>query len=461
MHKALYMVTLTVLSKYSLTDIITIMKRLKPLLIIFALSGLFWACETTDPFVDEVEFYILSGEFDEALNVVNEAIEEDENNYMAHFYKGNVLAAQAEGIEDPRDRKELYTEAKASFVTAKEIMDGLEERPVEYDELLDSEVYYWAEEFNTGVEILNDDSTFQATPDPNFTVIAHLENAAVMQPDSALSYQVMSSAYFNEDDIDNAVSTYETAMNLLSEPEIEDYEYMISVLLVQENYEKAIDYAEQGREDYPDESVFVQLLADAYLQAGRQDEAIALVERLIAEEPDNPQYRRVLGTQIYQTVSAISDEVSALYDEAFELRRSLGTLSGSELEDAESELEGLQEQITELETEIDELTEISIREMKQVVEMEPDSESANFILGIIYQNRAASLFERRNNSDDNAEVEDLDQRARENLQEALVYYERAAEIDPDNPENWESLFQVYTNLGMEEEAMEAMERAGL
>jgi len=98
--------------------------------------------------------------------------------------------------------------------------------------------------------------------------------------------------------------------------------------------------------------------------------------------------------------------------------------------------------------------------MERVVELEPDSESANFILGIIYQNRAANLFERRNNTTDNEIAEQLDSQARDNLRNALIYYERAAEINPDNPENWQSLFQVYTTLGMEEEAEEAMERAG-
>jgi tetratricopeptide (TPR) repeat protein len=56
---------------------------------------------------------------------------------------------------------------------------------------------------------------------------------------------------------------------------------------------------------------------------------------------------------------------------------------------------------------------------------------------------------------------EYDQRAKDNLEQARQYYERAAEINPDNPENWQSLFQVYTALGMEEEAEEAMQKAGM
>ena len=207
--------------------------------------------------------------------------------------------------------------------------------------------------------------------------------------------------------------------------------------------------------------MFVQFLADAYIQAGERDRAISLVEELIENEPENPQYRRVLGTQVYQSVERISNEVSTLYEELFELRQAARNQRGQELEQTQSEIEALESEIEAQEQEIDELSEISIREMSKVVELVPDDESANFILGIIYQNRAANLFERRNNTTDNEQAAEYDERAKENLEQARQYYERAAEINPDNPENWQSLFQVYTALGMEEEAEEAMQKAGM
>lgn len=437
------------------------MKSLKPLLLIFLFAGFMWACETTDPLVNDVQVQLVTGNYDNALEIVNEAIEKDENNYIAHYYKGYVLSTQAETFEDPRERKEYYERARASFDRAKEIMSSLEEEPEESQELEDTVISFWADEFNAGVNILNDDSVRAATPEPNYTAIAHFENAATVQPDSALSYQVMSSAYFNENDIDDAVRTYEKAMNMLETPEADDYEYMIGILLVQESYDKAVAYAEEARSLYPDKTTFIQLLADAYLQAGEREQAIELIEGLIADDPENPQYRRVLGTQIYQIVSELSDEVSEHYEKIFDLRQQARNASGDELERIENQIDELNAEIDRKEADVDELVQIAIREMKKVVELEPEDESANFILGIIYQNRAASLFERRNNTDDNEEAQDLDQRARENLQESLVYYEKAAEINPDNPENWQSLFQVYTILGMEEKAEEAMEKAGM
>lgn len=436
------------------------MNRFKSFLLLLTLVGFMWGCETTDPFVNDVQIGLVAGDYELAMEAVDEALEENPDNSVAHYYKGIVLGNQAADTEDPSERKDLYAQARESFMTSKELMEAEEERPSEYEEIDTSMTAFWAEEYNTAVNILTDDSTRNATENPNETSIIHLDNAATINPDSARTFQVMSSAYFNNNDVENAISSYEKAMALLDNPEIEDYEYIISLYLSEGPAEKAIEYSEQAREDFPDESVFVQFLADGYIQSGERDRGIAIVQELIDEDPENAQYRRVLGTQIYQTVDELNSRASDLYEEQYDLRQQSRNMSGSELEDAESQIEELQAEIDEIETDIDELVEIASTEMKTVVELEPNDEEANFILGIIYQNHAANLFERRNNTTENDVAQEFDQEARENLQEALVYYERAAELNPDNPEYWQSLFQVYTTLGMEEEAEEAMERAG-
>lgn len=437
------------------------MKRSKVLLLIFAPLLLFWACETTDPLVNDVQVDLVTGNFEGALETVNTAIDEDSLNYVAHYYKGIILASQAFEMQPPSSRLSVYEDAKSSFNTAKSLMQEQPETPTELEELNNSVVSFWADEYNTGVSIQNDDSLFNATEDPYETSLAHLRNAATINPDSSMTFQVISSTYFQLDQVEEAIESYEKAMALLDQPAPEDFEYLISLYLYQNQYEEAIELSEEGRELYPDETMFVQFLADAYIQAGERDRAVSLVEELIENDPENPQYRRVLGTQVYQSVERISNEVSALYEELFELRQTARNQQGQELEQTQSEIEALESEIESKEQEIDELSEISIREMTKVVELVPDDESANFILGIIFQNRAANLFERRNNTTDNEEANEYDTRAKENLERARQYYERAAEINPDNPENWQSLFQVYTALGMEEEAEEAMQKAGM
>ena len=436
------------------------MKRYTPILLIILFLSFLWSCETTDPLVNEVQISLFTGDYETALETVNNAIEINPDNYIAHYYKGVVLSSQAYEMEPASARKDVYAQARESLERARELMEAQEETPDELEELNETIVSYWADEYNMAVNYQNDDSLFNATPEPYQVSLDHLENAVTINPDSAMTYQVISSTHFQLNNVDQAITTYETAMDMLEEPAESDYEYLISLYLYDNRYDKAIDLSEEALDNYEGNSVFVQFLADAYIQSGERDKAIELVEGLIRDEPDNPQYRRVLGTQVYQSVEALTSELSDLYEELFELRRQASSQSGNAQESTQAQLQQLETEIDRREAEIDELTDISIREMEEVVRMEPESEDANFILGIIYQNRAANLFERRNNTNDNAESNRYDAMAREVLDEARTYYERAAEINPDNPDNWQSLFQVYTILNMEEEAEEAMRRAG-
>lgn len=436
------------------------MKRYKLFFLLFAFAGFLWSCESTSPLVNEVQLSLVTGNYEAALETVNTAIEEDPNNHIAHFYKGVVLSSQAESFEDPREREEYYARAKDSYDTARSLMQEMEETPDELEELNNTVISYWADEYNMAVNIQNDDSLFNATEDPYRTSLAHLENAVTINPDSAMTYQVMSSTHFQLEQIDQAIATYEQAMERLEEPETSDYEYLTSLYLYDNQYEKAISMAEDALERNPGNSMFVQFMADAYIQSGEREKAVEIVQDLIDEDPENPQYRRVLGTQIYQNVEELGQEAAGMYQELFGLRQDVRNMSGDERAATEAEIEDLSQEIDDLENQIDELTKISISQMEKVVELEPESESANFILGIIYQNRAANLFERRNNTTDNELANEYDEMAREVLRDALTYYEKAAEINPDNPENWQSLFQVYTTLGMEEKAAEAMEKAG-
>lgn len=438
------------------------MKRIKILLFPLLLIGLLWGCETTDPLVSEMETNTFLGNYEAVFDAAERALEADSSNSLAYYYKGVAYGFRAQDTDPSWERTSDYSNSREAFMNAKEWMNQAEDQPDEYSEIDDYITNFWAEEHNAAIGYLTDDSVRATVEEPERYAIGHLENATTIQPDSALSYIVLASTQFNQGDTPQAIETYEIAMERMEVPEEDDYEFLISLYLDQDQYDKAYDLTQQAREDYPDNTQFIQFLADIYIQQGNIDEAISIIEDLIETEPDNPQYYRVLGTQIYQNVSAINSEVAELYNQAFDLERDIRTLSGDELEEAEEELEDVRNRIDELQDESSELTEIAVENMEEVVELLPEDDDAYNILGIIYQNKAANLFEQRNSIvDDNELVQELDDEAREALQQARQYYERAAEIDPDVSEYWESLFQVYTTLGMEEEASEAMEKAGM
>jgi len=402
------------------------------------------------------------GNYEAVFNAADQALEKDSSNGLAYYYRGVAYGFKAQDTTPPWDRQSDYSSSVDAFMNAKEWMNRAEETPEEFEEIDDYIISFWAEEHNAAIAYLTDDSTSNSVDNPNRYAIGHLENATTVQPDSALSYVVLASTQFNMGSTLQAIETYEMAIERMDVPAQEDYEFLISLYLDQNQYDKAFDMTTRARDDYPDNKQFVQFLADIYIQQGNIDEAISIIEDLIAQEPNNPQYYRVLGTQIYQNVSTINTEVSEMYNEAFDLEREIRSLSGGERAEAEQELKDIRERIDTLQQEAFELTDIAVENMNKVIELIPEDDEAYNILGIIYQNQAANLFEQRNSIVDNSElVQELDDQARGALQLAREHYERAAEINPDEPAYWESLFQVYTTLGMEEEAREAMEKAGM
>jgi tetratricopeptide (TPR) repeat protein len=438
------------------------MKSTKILLFPLLLIGFLWGCETTDPLVSEMETNTFLGNYEAVFSAADQALAADSSNSLAYYYRGVAYGFRAQDTTPPWERQSDYSNSREAFTNAKEWMNRAEETPSEFEEIDNYITNFWADEHNSAIAYLTDDSTSNSVDNPNRYAVAHLNNATTIQPDSALSYIVLASTQFNMGNTPEAIETYEIAMERLDVPEEDDYEFLISLYLDQDRYDEAYDMTMRAREDYPENTQFVQFLADIYIQQGDIDEAISIIEDLIEDDPNNPQYYRVLGTQIYQNVSAINSEVSELYNEAFDMERELRSLSGEEREEMEEELEDVRERIDTLQEESSELTEIAVENMEKVVELLPQDDEAHNILGIIYQNEASNLFDQRNNIvDDNEMVQQLDEQAREALQQARQYYERAAEINPDEPEYWESLTQVYTILGMEEEAREAMEKAGM
>ena len=146
----------------------------------------------------------------------------------------------------------------------------------------------------------------------------------------------------------------------------------------------------------------------------------------------------------------LSDSVSTNSDLIYDLR-----------DEDEARVEELNAINEELRGQIDLLTARAEEALIAAADIEPENPMIFNTLGVVYQNKAAALFDQRNNTIDNDEAMRLDVLAKAEASLAMENYERAAELDPDNTNYWESLFRIYTSLGMLEEAEAAMEKAGM
>lgn len=417
-------------------------------------------CGSSNPYVDEAQSQLQDGNYQAALESAQESIKNRPQDPLGYYYQGVVYGDMAQEEENPEDRREYYKKMNASFEKSQELADKMEEPPSQLQNLGAVKTTIWSGEHNRAIELATNDSLKKAVENPLEKASGHLQNATIIMPDSVLSWDVLSEIQAMDNNIEGAIEAKEKVLELKQNPAASDYNRLADFYRYQKEFKNAIKILNKAQQAYPDSVSINEKLADSYMNDGQYQQAISTVEQLIDQNPDNPQYRLALGTQLYQTVLRLNDSLSTNNDKIFELQQKIKNDEGdaSQLESQISELQNINQG---LQSRIQDLTNRAIKQLQTVLEYRPDDASAHNTLGVIYQNRASALFEERNQTTDNQEAAKLDKQAQENLKQSLKYYERAVEIDPDNENYWESLYRVYVALGMDEKAKEAEEKAGL
>src|SRR5699024_4301086 len=322
----------------------------------------------------------------------------------------------------------------------------------------------WQTEHNRAVKLATDDSLKNAVQEPIAKATDHLKNATIIQPDSSLSWNVLAQVSAMNKDFEVAADAKEKYISMIEQDttlKANDYLQLASYYFQADANQEVVSALEMGIEQFPDSDELVSNLADAYQRAGQPKKAIATVKKMVEQDPQNPQYHLVLGTQIYQQALVLNDSLSANYDEIFSLQQKLRNSSDAEKENIQQQIAELEQQNEQLEPKVEELTDQAEEELKTVVQYRSDDDAAYNTLGIIDQNRAKAIIDKRNRTKDNEEAAQLDKQGKEMLQEAMKNYKRATEIKPNEQKYWKSLYSIYVALGMDDKAADAMEKAGM
>lgn len=434
-----------------------------PHVLLTLLIGILVGCGSTNPLADEAQSNIESQNFEEALAAAEESIQTNPKDPLGYYYKGVALGEIAGAEEDPAARAETYKEMNAAFEKAKEVAKEAEDVPGEVERIEDIKNVLWQTEHNRAVELATDDSLKKTVNNPLEQSMQHLKNATSIQPDSLLSWDVLSQVAAMNQSFEEAAGAKEKYISMAQDTSLEanDYLQLASYHFQLDNQQEVVTSLEKAHDQFPDNQEIVSNLADAYQRVGEPEKAIATVEKLVEQEPENPQYHLVLGTQIYQQALTITDSLSANSNQIVKLRQQLNNSSDSEKQNIQQQISSLEQENEQLQSRIDELTDRAEEELNTVLEYRPNDDAAYNTLGIIYQNKAKALFDQRNQTTDNAKAAELDKQGQEFLKESMRNYERAAEIDPNNQDYWKSLFSIYTALGMDEKAQQAMQKAGM
>ena len=393
--------------------------------------GFFISCSTTESTTSQqpVEPEELTVEqIETELQTIEEQIEEGEESADLLYQKGFLLNEYAKSIEEPTQRNATYREMHESLKQADEQFTSanLPSGNQKVDELLK---IAWSSEHNQGVQIIQSDSTLAS--DDLETAALHFKNATAILPDTAISYKMEARAYYQNQDIGKAISTLETARRNIDQLPDEMLEQLAFLYLENEEPAKAITAFEQTDSFSDDNLNVLHGLANAYISADQHQEAISLLEKLVENEPENTIYTRALATEYYHLGSEKLKELNGT------------SLRGESLENELSEADSLLAQAEEF-YRASLSNSNGIEEITQAV--------AQF-----YQNSAARYQKVLSSMDEtNEQIQNgIEQKINRYLNASVPLYQKLVQENPQDSKWWNNLYQVYTYLGMSEEAKEA------
>src|SRR5699024_2616121 len=286
-------------------------------------------------------------------------------------YKGVALGEIAGSKDDPAARTETYKQMNAAFEKAKEVASKAESTPGEVERIDAVRTSLWQTEHNRAVKLATDDSLKNAVQEPIAKATDHLKNATIIQPDSSLSWNVLAQVSAMNKDFEVAADAKEKYISMIEQDTTlkpNDYLQLASYYFQADANQEVVSALEMGIEQFPDSDELVSNLADAYQRAGQPKKAIATVKKMVEQDPQNPQYHLVLGTQIYQQALVLNDSLSANYDEIFSLQQKLRNSSDAEKENIQQQIAELEQQNEQLEPKVEELTDQAEEELKTVVQ---------------------------------------------------------------------------------------------
>ncbi len=436
--------------------------------ILFGLiAAVLYACGG-DLNIESAKLDLRNENYEGVIESANLALQENPNNPDGYYYKGAAYLEMS-SLRPLNERPELLRQARENLNRAHELYVEQEKSGNEAESALPLLESFWANTYSEAVADIN----FEGANDPDSLQrsIDLLYNAIAIAPDSVMNYDAISEVYFLKEDVDNAIKYMDEAIERATEPDQSRYQRMTYFLSLKDDDERSLSILTQARERFPEEIFFIQEIANVHFRRGETEQAIVVLEELIEMDPENAEYRTVYGTQIYQEYINMDAEIREKYDRIFDLSREYSeearrtNFDEDKLNRLDAEREELQASIAAMEEDRLEIAEIAEEQLMAAYNLDSENPNTTYALGVIHENRGNAIIEQANVEQDNQRAQEMFEEAQKHFRNSVEFYEKTAAIEDQDPEldsaeTWLKLFQVYTRLGMVDEAEEAQERAG-
>lgn len=290
----------------------------------------------------------------------------------------------------------------------------------------------WGQLFNSGVDAYLKGKKAQGDSAAILLQksVENFNTAILLNPDSASTYTNLGLSYLALNDFEDAARNFEIALQKEKDPDLTSSLANMYVergrkfqteaqgassakkdslqKVSKHNFDKAISTLEQGRQWWADNLNVVSSLLDAYLAAGRTEEAMNNFKLAVEKSPNNRLYRYNYGVLLLK--------------------------AGNHKE--------------------------AVEQFEASVVVDPKFEDALYNLSVAYLQWGAK---RRSEAEASAKSGGKDRTVEKSYEEqfrkAKETLERLRDLKPNDPDVWEALGQAYANLNMAKLASEAFAKA--
>lgn len=290
-------------------------------------------------------------------------------------------------------------------------------------DITDYRKYYWANEYNKGVGFFQKGNTATTSDSIKLNYsksIDAFKMATMLEPDSSITYKNLAFVYMNSGKYDEAVEPLKTLID--KNKSRDGYRYLGQIYYDQarkfknqyaasndaqdsvkslEYYNKAIDILEQGRKIYPKDSDFLVILSNSYIGAHKTEVAMEAFKAGIEQDPNNKYYHYNYGVLL------------------------LGAKDFQK----------------------------SIDQFKKALDIDSKYVNAEYNMGVAYLKWGDFLNEQADKK--GIKSEDY----KDKIQIAIPFLENAVQMDPSQPDMWETLGKAYSIMGKQTEAKNAFDKA--
>lgn len=360
-----------------------------------------------------------NGDFEEALRLLNEALEkpemlENKDKAKAYFKKGQSL----KGILMKGDASLLMKFPNAPFDALEAFRESakyddlkLFEKERESEMLMMTNIFYQMGFglFQMAAKKANQPDTFPILMEQS---VRYLRVANELQPDNMGILSLLGSAlHYNKDDkgaqplLEKSISLYENRKDKTVKDKgmISTYMDLANIYLyTNKDNEKASALLQKAKAEYPDSKDFDVMELNFYLSGDNIEEGIRKFEKAIADNPN-------------------SEEIHIAYASLLEKK---GDIEGA------------------------------VKVYQKVLNFAPKSFNSNYNLGAMFMNKGIDLKKQADETEDYSKIEGLSRQAEEYFGRALPYMETAHSIDQKDVMTITGLIQLYTQLNKMDKASE-------